>query len=117
MAGESKCLYCGQPSEKSRCKACGANDVRTSRALGDLGPAFKLDWQNALRSKILNKQEFMQLAADKQGSDLQKLMQNTLLDKLTTETSVALRGTGQWKSTIELDEKYAEAKKPFSRFR
>ena len=104
----SKCASCGEPCDKSRCTKCGAKDVRICRNLAELGPAFKSDWQLAIKEHKLDKHEFMALAGDRQGSELQKLMQSTLLDKLTTEHSSGLRGNGHWKSAVFLADKYAK---------
>ena len=72
----------------------------------DCAPAFQQDWRNAVKDKVIVKSDFFELAGEKQGNDLLKLMEGTLIHKLTTTQEVELEGTGEWKTETELDDDF-----------
>ena len=96
------CATCSADCESSRCKECGTKDVRICRALKNSNEVFQEDWKDALKSKMIIKRDFYELAQDKQGTDLLKLMENTLIQKLTCSNEAELVGTGEWFSEVEL---------------
>lgn len=71
-----------------------------------MSPAFKNDWQSAIKNQVMTKAEFFQLAGERHGAELQKFMEGTLIARLTSSKSVVLRGTGKWISIPQLREKY-----------